>query len=59
MFNYDGQEDLIIQCITYKSFIRWAFSRGNSCADPEGGKGGGDRGPDSPPLENDKLYGFL
>ena len=33
MFNYDGQKDLIRQC---KSFIRWAFSRGNSCADPEG-----------------------
>ena len=36
-----------------KSFIRWAFSRGNSCADPEGDREHervkrGDRGPDSP-----------
>ena len=46
-----------------KSFIRWEFSRGNSCADPEGDREHervkrGDMGPDSP-LENDKLYGFL
>ena len=47
-----------------KSFIRWAFSRDNSCADPGGDKehervkrGIGARTP--PPLENDKLYGFL